>query len=43
MTNMMYTARNAAQERLIGECLARGGNAVVAMRFDQGEVSLYVE
>jgi uncharacterized protein YbjQ (UPF0145 family) len=33
-TNMMYSARNDAQERLVGECLQRGGNAIIAMRFD---------
>jgi uncharacterized protein YbjQ (UPF0145 family) len=37
-TNLMYSSRNAAMERLVGECLARGGNAIIAMRFDQGEV-----
>jgi uncharacterized protein YbjQ (UPF0145 family) len=39
LTNLMYTSRNLAQERLVGECMARGGNAIIAMRFDQGEVS----
>jgi uncharacterized protein YbjQ (UPF0145 family) len=39
LTTLMYRSRNCAQERLIGECLARGGNAIIAMRFDQGEVS----
>ena len=38
-TNLMYTSRNAAVERLVGECLQRGGNAIVALRFDQSEVS----
>ena len=33
-TNLMYSSRNEAAERLIGECMGRGGNAVVAMRFD---------
>ena len=28
-----------AVERLVGECMQRGGNAIIAMRFDQGEVS----
>ena len=37
----MYGARNAAVERLVGECLGRGGNAVVGLRFDCGEVSLF--
>jgi uncharacterized protein YbjQ (UPF0145 family) len=38
-TNLMYSSRNAAIERLVGECMERGGNAVIALRFDQGEVS----
>lgn len=31
-TRMMYTSRNEALERLVGECMARGGNAVLALR-----------
>ena len=38
-TSLMYTSRNSAIERLVGECMQRGGNAVIAMRFDQSEVS----
>lgn len=33
-TNLMYSAREEAMERLIGECMSRGGNAIIAMRFD---------
>ncbi|OJJ61568.1 hypothetical protein ASPSYDRAFT_43473 [Aspergillus sydowii CBS 593.65] len=33
-TTLMYRARNEAVERLVGEYMDRGGNAVVAMRFD---------
>lgn len=40
-TNLMYTSRNSAVERLVGECLQRGGNAVIAMRFDSGEVNTF--
>jgi uncharacterized protein YbjQ (UPF0145 family) len=36
LTNLMYTSRNSAIERLVGECMQRGGNA---LRFDQGEVT----
>ena len=39
-TNLMYTSRNLAVERMLGECMQRGGNAVIAMRFDQNEVSM---
>jgi len=38
-TNLMYTSRGEAMERLVGECMQRGGNAIIALRFDQGEVS----
>ena len=41
-TNLMYTSRVEATERLVGECMQRGGNAIIAMRFDQGDVSLLV-
>lgn len=37
-TNMLYTARNSAVERMVGECLGRGGNAIIALRFDTSEV-----
>ncbi|PMD16765.1 UPF0145 domain protein [Hyaloscypha hepaticicola] len=40
-TNLMYTSRNAAVERLVGECLQRGGNAIIALRFDQSEVNTF--
>jgi len=31
-TRLMYSARNEALERLVGEAMGRGGNAVVALR-----------
>ena len=37
-TKLMYTSRNSALERLVGECMQRGGNAIIALRFDQNEV-----
>ena len=42
-TSMMYTSRNSAVERLVGECMARGGNAVIGMRFDAGEIKIYAQ
>jgi uncharacterized protein YbjQ (UPF0145 family) len=33
-TTLMYTARNEAMDRLVGECMGRGGNAIVGVRFD---------
>ncbi|CZR58721.1 probable DUF74 domain protein [Phialocephala subalpina] len=40
-TNLMYNSRDKALERLVGECMARGGNAIIALRFDQGEVNTF--
>jgi uncharacterized protein YbjQ (UPF0145 family) len=37
LTNLLYSTRNHASDRMIGECLSRGGNAVIAMRFDIAE------
>lgn len=34
----MYTSRDQAVDRMVGECMARGGNAVIAMHFDTSEV-----
>jgi uncharacterized protein YbjQ (UPF0145 family) len=31
-TRLMYSSRNEALERLVGEAMGRGGNAVVAVR-----------
>ena len=42
-TNMLYTARNSATERLIGECMGRGGNAVIAMRYDQSDMKVFTQ
>lgn len=33
-TNLMYKSREEAMERLVGECMSRGGNAIIAVRFD---------
>jgi len=38
LSNLLYTARNSAVERMVGECIARGGNAVIAMRYDTSEI-----
>ena len=42
-TNVMYTSRNDAVERLVGECMQRGGNAVIAMRFDVGALGAWTQ
>ena len=33
-TKLIYNARNEAAERMVGECMSRGGNAIIEMRFD---------
>jgi uncharacterized protein YbjQ (UPF0145 family) len=42
-TTLMYSSRNSAVERMVGECMARGGNAVIAMRFDVAELSPFAQ
>jgi uncharacterized protein YbjQ (UPF0145 family) len=43
LTNLLCTARNSAVERMVGECLGRGGNAIIALRFDTGEISAFAQ
>jgi uncharacterized protein YbjQ (UPF0145 family) len=38
LTTLLYNSRNHAVERMVGECMSRGGNAVIAMRFDIAEI-----
>lgn len=38
MTKLMWESRNEAMGRMIHEALARSANAVIAMRFDTGEI-----
>lgn len=38
-TNMLYSSRNEAVDRMAGECLGKGGNAIIALRFDSGAIS----
>ena len=33
-TSLMYKARNEAMDRMVGECMGRGGNAILGVRFD---------
>jgi uncharacterized protein YbjQ (UPF0145 family) len=42
-TNVMYSARNDAAERLVGECMQRGGNAIIALRFDVGALGAWTQ
>ena len=43
LTNLLYGGRNQGVERLIGEVMARDGNAVIALRFDTSEVMNFVQ
>jgi uncharacterized protein YbjQ (UPF0145 family) len=38
-TEMLQTARQHAIDRMVGEAQKRGGDAVVMMRFDSGEIA----
>jgi uncharacterized protein YbjQ (UPF0145 family) len=38
MTKVLVQSRNEVMGRMIGEAQARGGNAIVAMRFDTSEM-----
>jgi uncharacterized protein YbjQ (UPF0145 family) len=38
MTKALYDSRNEVMQRLVGEAQARGGNAIIAMRFDTSEM-----
>jgi uncharacterized protein YbjQ (UPF0145 family) len=43
LTNMLYTGRDNAVERMIGECLSRRGNAIIAMRFGESEIMNFAQ
>src|SRR3712207_2731537 len=44
MTTMLVEGRREAQQRLVEEAEARGGNAVIAFRFDTSELgSMWTE
>lgn len=38
LTHMIYNARDQASERMVTDCISRGGNAVVGMSFGESEV-----
>ncbi|KAL2128304.1 hypothetical protein VTI74DRAFT_9368 [Chaetomium olivicolor] len=42
-TNMLYSARNDAISRIVAETQARGGNAVIALRFDAGDLGGFAQ
>jgi uncharacterized protein YbjQ (UPF0145 family) len=42
-TSMLYNCRNDAISRVVSECKARGGNAVICLRFDAGELGGFAQ
>ena len=42
-TSLLYSARNDAISRIVAETQSRGGNAVIALRFDAGELGGYAQ
>ncbi|KAF2702842.1 hypothetical protein K504DRAFT_496038 [Pleomassaria siparia CBS 279.74] len=38
LTHMLYNARDQAIERMIRDCISRGGNAIVGMGFGESEI-----
>ncbi|KAF1994873.1 hypothetical protein P154DRAFT_475309 [Amniculicola lignicola CBS 123094] len=38
LTHMLYRARDQAVERMVRDCISRGGNAIVGMGFGESEV-----
>lgn len=38
-TKLVYDSRNEVMNRMWQECVKRGGNAIIAMRFDTGSIS----
>jgi uncharacterized protein YbjQ (UPF0145 family) len=42
-TNLMYMSRRESVERMVGECMGRGGNAIIALRFDISEIHIFTQ
>ncbi|PGH29483.1 hypothetical protein GX50_07774 [[Emmonsia] crescens] len=42
-TTMLYRARNDAVSRMVGECLQKGGNAIIALRFDTSDLGGFAQ
>jgi len=38
-TTLVYDSRNQVMERMWEQCTQRGGNAIVGMRFDTGDIA----
>jgi uncharacterized protein YbjQ (UPF0145 family) len=42
-TSMLYECRNDAISRVVSECKSRGGNAVIALGFDAGDLGNFAQ
>ncbi|OAL48165.1 DUF74-domain-containing protein [Pyrenochaeta sp. DS3sAY3a] len=42
-TKLLYTSRDQAVERMLGECMTRNGNAIIALRFDTSELMSFAQ
>ncbi|KAL7629664.1 hypothetical protein AAE478_001187 [Parahypoxylon ruwenzoriense] len=42
-TSMLYSARNDAISRLVAETKARGGNAIICLRFESGDMGGFAQ
>ncbi|KAI1352395.1 putative heavy-metal-binding-domain-containing protein [Xylaria sp. FL0043] len=42
-TNMLYSARNDAITRVVHETKARGGNAIICIRFESGDMGGFAQ
>ncbi|KAH7027314.1 putative heavy-metal-binding-domain-containing protein [Microdochium trichocladiopsis] len=42
-TNLLYSARNDAISRVVEETKARGGNAVICLRFESGDMGGFAQ
>lgn len=38
LTNLIYTMRDVAMERMVLACVSRGGNAIIGLSFTEGEM-----
>jgi uncharacterized protein YbjQ (UPF0145 family) len=43
MLYQLYTARNDATSRLVEECQKRGGNAIIGLHYDQGDLEGFAQ
>ncbi|QUC22479.1 uncharacterized protein UV8b_06720 [Ustilaginoidea virens] len=42
-TSMLYSCRNDSISRVVDECKRRGGNAVICLRFDAGDMGGFAQ